>query len=90
LIQEKEQTEQPGKNAVTHSCEMLVTDPADEECVVRCLIIAILQCAECAAWLCGTEELDHSIVCARCDGIFCPEHYQSHRLANRCLEVTVE
>ena len=79
-----EEKEKPGINAVIHSCEMMVTDPADEECVVRCLIVAHLQCETCTAWVCGSEELEHAIFCAKCDGVFCPEHFEAHRLSKDC------
>lgn len=88
MIAEKEQIEQPGKNAIQHACQMKVEIPGDdgEDSTFKpCRILALVQCGDCAAWLCGTEELEHSIICVRCDGMFCPEHYQAHRLANSCL-----
>jgi hypothetical protein len=86
MIQTEEQ-EKPGKNAIDHPCEMKVEIPGDdgEDSTFKpCRILALVQCSECAAWLCGTEELEHSIICVRCDGVFCPEHFQSHRLSRDC------
>jgi hypothetical protein len=86
---EQEIIEQPGKNAEDHPCEIKVEIPGDdgeESTYKSCRILALLQCAECAAWVCGTEELGHALICVRCDGVFCPEHFQAHRQANRCLE----
>lgn len=88
MIQTEEQeVEQPGKNAIEHVCEMRVEIPGDDgedSTFKKCLLTALLQCVTCTAWICGNEELDHSIICVRCDGVFCPEHYQAHRLSKDC------
>lgn len=79
--------EQPGKNAIDHTCEMQVEipgEPEEDSTYRKCLLIAILQCSECAAWVCGTEGLDHSNICVRCDHVFCPEHYARHKLSRDC------
>lgn len=77
---------------VDHGCEAMVEKPLEEgeevPQMVRCRILALRQCAECAKWLCGTEELEHLIVCVKCDGEFCPEHYQAHRLSRVCEQMT--
>lgn len=87
MIQTEEQIEQPGKNAIDHACEMKVEIPGDdgeESTFKKCLILAKVQCSKCTAWLCGTEGLDHAIICIRCDEVFCPEHFQEHRLSKDC------
>lgn len=77
--------EQPGKNAITHFCQMQVhVDDDDDLAVVACGLLATLQCSECAAWICGTEGLEHANICVCCDGVYCPEHYSSHRLSWDC------
>lgn len=78
------QIEQPGINAIDHPCEMKVEVPGEEGQFVKCRILAHLQCAECTAWVCGTEALEHSIVCVRCDTVFCSECFYPHRTANKC------
>lgn len=87
MIQEQEQIEQPGKNAIDHACEMKVEIPGDDgedSTFKKCLILAKVQCSKCAAWLCGTEELEHAIFCIHCDGVFCPADFQAHRLSKDC------
>ena len=84
---EESAVEQLGKNAVEHSCEMKVEIPGDDgedSTFKKCRILALLQCSTCAAWICGTEALEHAIVCVRCDGVFCPEDFQDHRLSRDC------
>ena len=84
----QEQTiEQPGINAIEHACEMQVELPGEDDeqaSFTPCRILAKAQCSECSAWVCGTEELDHSIICAKCDKTFCPEHFASHRVSREC------
>jgi|GEM_PF-4338357 hypothetical protein len=90
MIAETEQIEQPGINAVDHPCEMKVEIPGDDgepSTFKKCLQLAKVQCTTCTAWVCGTVELDHAIVCVRCDKWFCPEDYAAHRIENRCQEV---
>ena len=79
--------EQPGKNAIDHPCEMRVEIPGDDNeasTFKKCLLTSLLQCLNCAAWICGTEQLEHCNICVRCDAPFCPECYQAHRLENTC------
>lgn len=83
MIQTEEQIEQPGKNAKEHFCEAM--READEgEATVKCRIEAHEQCSECAMWLCGTEELQHAIICVRCGHFFCPEHFSAHKMSKDC------
>lgn len=87
MIQTEEQIEQPGKNALDHPCEMKVEIPGDDgedPTFKRCRILALVQCSTCAMWLCGTEELEHAIICIRCDGVYCPEHYDEHHRSKDC------
>lgn len=87
MIQTEEQIEQPGKNAIEHACEMRVEIPGEDgedSTFKKCLILAIAQCSECTAWVCGNVELEHSIICVRCDGTFCPEHWQAHKMSKDC------
>jgi hypothetical protein len=87
MIQTEEQIEPAGKNAIDHPCEMKVEIPGDDgepSSFHKCRILALVQCDECAAWICGNEELMHNNICIRCDGNFCPEHYQAHRLSKDC------
>lgn len=87
MIQTEPEIEQPGINAVEHSCEVMVPIPmedGEEQKLVRCRILATQQCADCAAWVCGTESLDHCSICVRCGEKFCPEHFQAHRLSRKC------
>lgn len=90
MIQPETDIEKPGVNAVDHPCEMRVELPMEEDeqkpKVVKCRILALEQCADCSMWICGTEELEHCIVCVRCGDKFCPEHYHTHRLANNCIK----
>lgn len=86
-----EQVDQPGKNAIDHPCVMKVEIPGDEgeaPSFKKCKILALIQCGTCAAWICGNEELQHAIFCIHCDGVFCPEHYQAHRLSKDCEQHT--
>lgn len=85
MIQET-QVEQPGKNAIDHPCEMRVENPEEEGQFVKCRILANIQCTECTAWVCGTEGLDHSIICVRCNQPFCSDCFVPHRTQNGCLE----
>lgn len=86
MIQEKTTIEKPGVNAIDHPCEVKVEMPQEEgeSKLVRCQILALEQCHDCALWICGTEGLDHCIICVRCGERFCPEHYQAHRLSRDC------
>jgi len=88
MIQTETEIEKPGTNAVDHPCEVMVEVPQEEgeqkTKMVCCRILALEQCEECALWICGTEELEHCIICVRCGGKFCPEHYQAHRLSRDC------
>lgn len=89
MIAEKEQIEQPGKNAIQHACEMEVEIPGDdgEDSTFKpCRIMALVQCGDCAAWLCGTVELDHALICVRCGSTFCPMCFHDHRLSRKCEE----
>ena len=95
MTADKEQIEQPGINAIDHPCEFMVELPLEEgedkPVFKRCRILAKSQCSECASWVCGTEELEHSIICARCDKTFCPEHWSAHKASKECeLEITDE
>ena len=90
MIKTEEEVEQPGAGAIEHHCEVMVEIPeeeGEEAKLVRCRILALEQCQECALWICGTEELEHCIICVRCGGKFCPEHYHSHRLSRECEQV---
>lgn len=81
-----EQIEQPGKNAIDHLCEMKVEiqDEHDQTALITCGLIAKLQCSECTAWICGNVEMEHTIICVRCDMPFCPEHWQAHKMSKDC------
>lgn len=90
MIAEITEVEQPGKNAIDHPCEMKVEIPGDDgepSSFKKCRILALVQCSECAAWLCGSEELMHAIRCVRCDSWHCPEHHQAHRISKDCEQV---
>lgn len=82
--EELEPVEQPGPGAIDHPCEMKVESPEEEGQLRKCGILALEQCHECTAWICGTEGLDHCIICVRCGERYCPEHYAEHRLARNC------
>ena len=87
MIQEQiTEDRKPGKNAIDHACEMQVEAPDEEGQLIKCRILAKIQCSTCTAWICGTEELEHSIVCVRCDTVFCAECYHDHRVENKCQE----
>lgn len=86
MIEAEEQIELPGKNAIDHPCEMQVEVPGEEGQRVKCRLISKLQCTECTAWICGAEELEHSIICVRCNQPFCSECYPAHRVENQCQE----
>lgn len=87
MIAEIAEVEQPGKNAIEHHCGLKVETPGDDgepSTFKKCLILALIQCSECAVWLCGSEELMHAIRCVKCDQWHCPEHHQDHRLSKDC------
>ena len=89
MIQEPIPEEQkPGKNAIPHVCEMKVEilgDDGEASTFKKCQLTALRQCLECTAWICGTEGLDHCVICVRCGQPFCSECWPFHRLANSCL-----
>lgn len=76
---------------VDHGCEAIVEKPMEEgqerPQLVKCRILALRQCSVCSKYLCGTEELEHLIVCVKCDAEFCPEHYAAHRLSRECEQM---
>lgn len=76
---------------VDHGCEAIVEKPLEEgqdiPQLMKCGILALRQCMTCSKYLCGTEELEHLIVCVRCDKEFCPEDYQAHRLSRECEQI---
>jgi hypothetical protein len=87
MIKTEEQIEEPGIRAIDHPCEMKVESPEQEGQFIKCRILANVQCSECTAWICGTEELEHAIICVRCNNYFCAECYPGHRLKNDCQEI---
>lgn len=91
MIQTEQQIEQPGKNAIDHPCQMKVEIPGDDgepSSFRKCTILALVQCSECTAWICGNEELDHSNICIRCSNAFCPDCYQPHHLSRDCEQIS--
>lgn len=76
---------------VDHNCEAKVELPMESgetiPRIVACGIIALRQCTDCSGWFCGSEDAEHLIICVKCDGQYCEEHYQSHRLSRACEQM---
>lgn len=81
-----EEQDKPGKNAIEHFCEMKVEiqDDHDQTVTITCGLIAVLQCDECGAWICGDVEMEHAIICIRCDRPFCREDWAAHKMSKDC------